>query len=201
MIGEQDLARARELLPWYVTGTLDVEQRAFVDQQLSRFEVLRTELAWLRKLQQDIRESAPAPSGDLGWSRLHDRIEAESRPDVIPIHRARRPKWYAPALALAATVLIAQTAVIGVLIHEEQNLRPLTGTTASSGAQLQVQFLPQASEEQIRKLLNEVHAQIVSGPGALGIYTVRVAEGDGEAALQRMRRETGVVESVSLLPK
>ena len=66
---------------------------------------------------------------------------------------------------------------------------------------MQVQFLPQASEQQIRKLLNEVHAQIVSGPGALGIYTVRVAESDGEAAMQRMHRETGVVESVSVLPK
>ena len=45
------------------------------------------------------------------------------------------------------------------------------------------------------------HAQIVAGPGALGIYTIRIQAGDNTVAMQRLREATAVVESVSPLPR
>ena len=202
MTGETDLARARELLPWYLTGTLADRERALVDQQLAQSDALRAELDWLRKLQQDIHAAAPAADGDFGWSRFKQRIEAEQSGVLVPIQKARRPRWYAPALALAASILVAQTVVIGVLLNQgTPDLRPMSGPTAAEGPLLQIQFQPSATEQQIRDVLTAAHAQIVAGPGALGIYTIRIHDGDNAAAMQRLREATAVVESVSPLPR
>jgi hypothetical protein len=202
MTGETDLTRARELLPWYVTGTLAERERALVDRQLAQSDELRAELAWLRKLQQDIRAAVPAATGDLGWSRFKQRMEAEKSGVLVPIQKAPRARWYAPALALAASILIAQTVVIGVLLDQSTpNVRPMSGPPVAEGPLLQIQFQPAATEQQIRELLSAAHAQIVSGPGALGVYTLRISDGDGTVAVQRLREATTVVESVSLLPR
>ena len=103
---------------------------------------------------------------------------------------------------VAAAILIAQTAVIAVLLNQHtETLRPLSGPAAGQGPLLQVQLRPSATEEQVRELLNAADAQIVAGPGALGIYTIRVADADATRALQRLRAADRIVESVSPLPR
>ena len=42
------------------------------------------------------------------------------------------------------------------------------------GVVLQINFSPNASEVQIRKLLQSVDGSIIEGPGAIGIYRVRL---------------------------
>jgi anti-sigma factor RsiW len=199
---EDTLAYARELLPWYVNGTLDERERSLVEEQLARSAALREELDWLRRLDRDLDETVHVPSGDLGLARLMTRIEAQRAGQVVPLRRKERPRWFAPALALAASLLIAQTLVIGVLLSEREGvLRPASGPAQAQGALLQVQFRADATEVQIRRLLLEIGGEIVGGPGSLGIYTVRVPAQEAETALLRLRGETGLVEAVNTIPR
>ena len=154
MMPDNELEQARELLPWYLNGTLDASRRQLVDEQLAQSAELRAELDWLRKLDSDIDETTSIPSGDLGLARLMSRISAEQEGKVVPLKRAERPRWLVPTLALAATIVIAQTLIIGVLVKDrEEVLKPLGVSGVGKGTLLQVQFQPSATEAQIRELL------------------------------------------------
>jgi anti-sigma factor RsiW len=191
---------ARELLPWYAAGTLAPEARAGVERLLAESPAARAELEWLRAIRRDLPATLEIPAGDLGRARLMQRIAVErAGPKVVELPRRReRPRWLAPAFALAASLLLAQGLVIGYLVHErEASLAPLGGTPATGGDLLQVTFRPDAAERDIRGLLGSIEAELVGGPGALGHYTVRVPAGRADAAAERLRARVDLVESVT----
>jgi hypothetical protein len=76
----------------------------------------------------------------------------------------------------------------------------LSGGTAAGGQLLQITFKPLATETQIRALLSSVQGEIVAGPGALGVYAVRVPDRQGAVALAKLRSDSTTVDSVVLLP-
>ena len=203
MSTDDALAHARELLPFYVNGTLEAGEQRLVEEQLARSRALRAELEWLRKLDAQLDEGAAAPAGDLGLSRLMARIDAERDGRVVTLPASRRRRWMLPALALAASVLLAQSIVIGVLMQQHDDvLRPLSGhPPQAAGALLQVRFKAEAPEGRLRALLIDAGADIVSGPGALGIYTLRVDPKRVAEAVKRLKSEPDLVESVSVIGK
>jgi anti-sigma factor RsiW len=191
---------ARELLAWYAAGTLAPAERAAVEQLLAESPAARAELEWLRALKRDLPATLAIPPGDLGQARLMQRIAIErAGPKVVELpRRPERPRWLAPAFALAASMLLAQAAVIGYLVHERNAaLAPLSGQPPASGELLQVVFKADATERDIRGLLASVDAELVGGPGALGVYTIRVPAGRADAAAAALRGRADVVESVA----
>jgi len=199
MATEND-AHVSETLPWYVNGTLAPERRTQVDGHLRGCARCRAELEWLMRLRVDVQGSMPAPQGDLGLSRFLDRIASES--NVVPLRRPARPRWMLPAMALAAGILVAQGIVIGVMVHERsQTLQTLSGPPAARGTLLQVTFVPTATEAQIRGAVTAAGAEIVAGPGALGIYTLSVAPERLGAATRSLEEARGIVASVSRAPQ
>jgi anti-sigma factor RsiW len=187
-----------ELLPWYANGTLPLQQRTAVDAHLAACERCRAELDWLRQLGVQMRASQARAEGDLGLERFLQGIARDS--NVVPLRRPQRPRWLVPAFALAASLLVAQTVTIGVLMQERESVLETLGAPASTDAALlQVTFAPQATEAQIRALLAAVGARIVDGPGALGVYTLSVASGDADKAQRELERAHGVVASVAPL--
>jgi anti-sigma factor RsiW len=191
---------ARELLAWYASGTLAPEERARVERLLAESPAARAELEWLRALKRDLPATLAIPAGDLGRARLMQRIAVErAGPNVVALpRRPERSRWFAAAFALAASMLLAQAAVIGFLVHERgASLAPLSGPPAASGDLLQVTFKPDATERDIRSLLGSVEAELVGGPGALGVYTVRVPAGRAGAAAGTLRGRADLVESVT----
>lgn len=199
---ETEFERARELLPWYLNGTLDAPRRLLVEAQLARSTALREELEWLRKLDHDLEGTLPIPEGDLGLGRLMNRIEAQGEGTLVPLKRPQRRRWLVPSLALAATLVIAQTLVIGVLLNDRsQVLKPLGVSTTTQGSLLQVQFRSTATEAQMRELLVACGAEVVGGPGSLGIYTLRVAPERADEALRQLRAATAIVEAANPVPR
>jgi anti-sigma factor RsiW len=191
---------SRELLAWYASGTLAPEERASVERLLAESPAARAELEWLRALKRDLPATLAIPAGDLGQARLMQRIALErAGPNVVALpRRPERPRWFAPAFALAASMLLAQAAVIGFLVHErDASLAPLSGPPPGSGDLLQVTFKPDATERDIRGLLASVEAELVGGPGALGVYTVRVPAGRADGAAGRLSGRADLVESVA----
>ncbi len=199
------------LLPWYVNGTLDIETRRAVDRKLTQSPSLRSEVVWLRLVRSQIREQAQAQvnghSESAGLDTLMALVHGEQSGNVLPL-KARVNRWVAGirrmplSMGIAAAVVLTQAVIIGTLLDPpaQDPLRTLSGGVAAGGQLLQITFKPQATEAQIRSLLASVQGEIVAGPGALGVYAVRVPDRQGAAALEKLRSDTTTLDTVVLLP-
>ncbi len=206
-----DETQIRALLPWYVNGTLDESRHGKLESHLVQWPHLRAEVAWLTQLREQVREPlhdhTVQPSASAGLDTLMSRIHAEQSGKVVPLRseqpaRAVTPRWFPAAMGLAASIILVQAVVLGSFIGQpgRDALTPLSGGAAAAGTLLQMTFKPTATEARMRQALAAVQGEIVSGPGALGVYTVRVPEGQGPAALQKLQGDRATVESVVLLP-
>ena len=108
--------------------------------------------------------------GDLGLKRLMRDIKKDKK---TTDWRFIKTKWQS-ALAIAVTLVIV---IQGILLYSF-SLRTGQITTLSGpiqkGVVLQVSFVPNATELQVRKVLQSVEGTIIDGPGALGIYRIRL---------------------------
>ena len=190
----------RENLPWHIVGKLSDDEHAQLDAALAQSPSLAAERGWLESVRDHIKHDTDQPDENAGLDKLMARIHGEQSGKVVSLHTSR---WQRAAVAVAATVLLAQAAVIGVMLkHQQQetSIAPLSGSTqAVGGAALQVTFRESATEAEIRAALIGANAEIAGGPSALGIYTVRVLSGPREAAVGKLRK-SAAVESVTLLP-
>ena len=210
----------RELLTWYVTGTLAAAETAALESHLQVCESCRREVAEIRLLKGAMHaaiESRPTPSGDL-FARVPARIQASE-----PVRAATSPGlrvWWsqlaewatallsprlAPALALGLIVL--QFGVLAVLATGLYQARYRGGVITQSGPEdtrppaggvrLRLAFQDTATAAAIRTALQDTGARIVDGPSAAGFYVVAVPAGpDGERASAALRGNTAVVRFV-----
>jgi hypothetical protein len=61
-----------------------------------------------------------------------------------------------------------------------------------------VSFRQDLREAELRRALADVGGEIVGGPGQIGVYLVRIKEGDLAAAAQRLRA-SGATELVEIV--
>lgn len=172
-----------EHLPWYVNGTLTNGARHDVEAHLQTCERCRQEVAWLQNLRGQIKADASRSPGEFGLNRL--LREADPQRSVA----SHRHQWWRPALAAAAVVIVIQSAVLINLLYRPAPIIPL-GEPAEEGVVLQVKFAPGATEAQIRQLLQKAQATFISGPGALGVYRLRL-EGVTTAQDQAIQHAIG----------
>ncbi|MEP7156780.1 MAG: hypothetical protein ABI905_13465 [Betaproteobacteria bacterium] len=211
-----------DLLPWYVNGTLENEGRARVERIAENSTEIRAELLWLCdlsiKLTDGIASNAP---GEIKTDAIKFDT-GKSLACVLAMTRAGRigrllpfklgMKWpdsrYKAAFAIAASLLVAQSVVLFSFANWPNpsmpaSLAPLGSMETFGGAGksllLQVTFRPAAQEAQIRKILNSTHAEIVGGPGALGVYTIAVPADGAALAGKQLMDQKSVVEKVSSL--
>jgi hypothetical protein len=201
----------RASLPWYVNGTLDTSTRRDLETQLEASPSLRSELAWLRLVRSQIRDparlAADQRAADAGLDTLMALIHGEQAGKVVPLRtrllnwvgESRRLPW---SMAIAAAVMLSQAVIIGALLDRPASdpITSLSGAASASGPLLQITFQPTATETQIRAVLSSVRGEIVAGPGALGVYAVRVPDGQGPLALKTLSSASTVIDSVALMP-
>jgi anti-sigma factor RsiW len=196
--------KLRALLPWHVKGSLNASERAAMDSFLKTSAGARAEAAWLRQLDELMRAATPLPDEAPGFERFRQQLAAGRRVVPAPRRGFRWPQWFAPAFAVAATLVIVQTGVIVYLLtpgNDRLGTLSAPQPAASEGRLLQVTFKPQATEAQLRALLNTAGAEIVSGPGALGVYVIAVPTDRAEAARAVLAGRADLVESVTLAPR
>ncbi|HDO34215.1 MAG TPA: hypothetical protein ENH08_03740 [Chromatiales bacterium] len=181
----------------YVNGTLGGPGAVPVQRHLSGCPRCREEVEFLRRVRAAVRDMpAPAPDAESLTRLLRER-------PAPPARRHGRP-GAGLGLALAASLLLVlfQGVLIVHLWTSQPAVAPLGGPEPA-GAVLEVRFAPTATEAQIRRALRDVDGEFVSGPGAAGVYRVRllgVAPGDRAArrrAARQLRSEHGVVREVS----
>jgi len=159
-----------KLLPWYVNGTLTDEERRGLEEHLKGCEQCRKEVEYLKALRSQVKTTSDVASyGELGLKRLLSDIEKEAQTP----RRFEFSRWQ-PALAIAASLIIMlQSLFLYNYWQKSGDITTLSGPV-HKGVVLQVSFAPDASEAQIRKVLQSVEGSIIDGPGAIGIYRVRL---------------------------
>ena len=199
--------RFQELLPFYVNGTLQAEEREWMERELAEHADARAELDACRALQSRIVHSLPEVSDTIGLDRVMTRI------------RGDQPGWLdrlaallgfsgglRPSTAFAGLAIIAvQAGVIVSLVAGPQDqdagagLRTPRATAVHEGPVLKINFAPDAKEAEIRHLLVSVQGRLAGGPGQLGDYYIVVPAGR-EAALADEVRRSPIVQGVTLAP-
>lgn len=178
-----------ELLPWYVNDTLSVDERQRVEAYLENHPEAYNELELLRQVSAETNAVQPEPPGELGLVRLQRDIRRQS--DNGGGHISR---WWRP-IAMAASLLLAVESAFLLWPQERTELRLAADKAA---ADIQVTFVPQTSEQSIRTLLQEVEAEIVAGPGKLGVYHLSLEHSaDIDQVLAELRARNRVVSHAS----
>ncbi|MFN3286736.1 MAG: anti-sigma factor family protein [bacterium] len=178
-----DHRRARELLPWYVAGTLEGEELDLVRSHVHTCPSCAREHRALVELCGALKASLtalPGPPPEVlhrTWIRV---LRAEQQ-------RARRSLRGKVAGAVAGLVAAAAVAAFGGAFRAVP-FSTLAAGRADSRPVLQVVFNPRAAEADIRSLLHRVGATIVEGPGGSGVYRLRLEGGaDPADAVRRLR--------------
>ena len=206
-------SRFDELLPFYVNGTLNTDDRTWIEHYLREHPLAANELNWLRSVQATTQQEAVPVSSEVGLDhalrRIHSERAAAAPAAMSPVERVR--EWFArlvpvsmlkPALAGALAVIALQAVVITTMVGEREDTSlvrtmPPVGATEQP-AFVKVNFRPDATEADIRMLLLDVQANIASGPGQLGDYYVRVPAWQVDA-VQAMLGASAIVEGVAVV--
>lgn len=178
------------LLPWLANGTLEGAERADVERHVADCAACQAELQLLRTVRGTLRASPTEAAGDPGLQRLMHAVRAT--PAV------RRPRWLVPAALAAGVVITVQTVLLVQQRPAEPLYAPMSGPRTGV---LQVVFMPDASEAQLRALLRDAGARIVDGPSAAGVYRLVPGDGaDAEQVAQRLRMHGDIVRHVAPEP-
>jgi len=187
---------ACELLPWYVNGRLEGQEREDVETHLSSCPACQAELRHCHDL-----AAAVQASGETEWSPSPGHFsQLLARIDAAEVQDAQGSGWWEQLRAqctrhlqalqttpgLIRWALAAQGAMIlvlvGVLVWQAPlSPGPLYRTLADdsdqarqSHAHLQMVFADDMTEQELRALLTSIGGTIVKGPSPLGFYTVEI---------------------------
>ncbi|WP_431276528.1 anti-sigma factor family protein [Variovorax ureilyticus] len=202
--------RVQSMLAWYVSERLDAQERAHVEGHLAECPRCRTELAAERALQSAYAADVDPPGDvDQGFAALRARIagSAPSRQSEGWMARLRNrwlesPPWTRWAL-LGQCVLVATLG--GVLVVQPSPVKqyralgePAGPPASASVGRLIVRFQPEATEQEMRRVLRDVEARLVYGPTTTDAYVLAVPAGLETAAVEQLRREKAVTLVESL---
>lgn len=160
----------RELLPFWVNGTLTEEERAKVAAALAGSVELRADLAGIEALHRQMK-AAPLPQGpgELGLARLMRVVDAEPRQSAPP-HRQGGGR-----LAASVAVAAVLSSVLTLTLTRDRSGEGAVYEQASGedlAATVTVTFRPEATEAAISALLRAKGLVIVDGPSAIGLYRI-----------------------------
>ncbi|HEX7917477.1 zf-HC2 domain-containing protein, partial [Rudaea sp.] len=188
----------RDLLPWFVTGTLGETEARLVDGHLQTCAACRGELEWERQLREANNVALPGRDVDRAFAALRARLPAPVC--TTPSWRERLHAWRENLLPRPwlGRVLAAQMVLIAGLVvtlastrvqtaDEAHTYRALSRPVAAEPARLVVAFAPHTEVAELRRVLLASGARIVDGPTAADAYILAVAPEKLDAAVQQLR--------------
>lgn len=205
-----DDRRFEELSRLAAAGALAAADREWLEAYLREHADHRVDLDWDAAFADALHEEVAHMPARPGWERTADILNAEATPARLAGVLDRLSQWLNESLgltlnvqALAVALVVIQAGVIAVLAlpspdGSEERVRGTTQNPIPTGPLLRVSFRPDLTEARLRQTLADVGGEIVGGPGQLGVYLVRVKEGDLSAAADRLRA-SGVTELVEVV--
>lgn len=176
----------KELLPWFVNGTLNESEQSLVHRHLDDCEECREDVQQLIELSGAF--SAPDP-----LDRIDAAAEADAFVERLPARRypARSTNW----LAAAACVVIVVAGLL-IAIPPHQRFKTLTADPAGAPGDkdvVQVVFKPDATERTIREVLLHEGNVVLSGPSRLGVYRVAVSDDESDVYVALLKHDPNVI--------
>ena len=188
---------AEELLPWYVTGQLDLEEQALVEAHVSSCAHCRRQLAFERRMIDEF--AAMTPEVDSGWARLRRRLEPQHSASLWDrITSEAGAAWQTftrPAVAALAVAQLAFVGIAGALLFSlsQPSYRALGSAPPPQSANVIAMFRADTTETQLADLLRANGASLVGGPTSTDAYMLRVPASSRSSALERLRADRHVL--------
>lgn len=206
------------LLPWYVTGKLDGDDRKHVETYLASHPELQGQLDLIRDEQtrtSALYDRITGPSDDFD-DRLVSEIDRQTRrpwhvfqglfswlSDLFGSPASGAIRW---AGAAAAVIIVVQAVAITSLVQtgDDQGYIPANGPegTYISGTYVLVKFTNDATAPQISRALADLRMTIAGGPRG-GFFVVRVgpdtmSTADRDRQIAELKKQSGIVAFVTL---
>ena len=186
------------LLPWFVNGTLDKDELAFVEQHLSESVRCHREVQWLRERRAACIDGEAAPGASTVFRNLRCQLDqpraGRGRGASLRKLWKRAPPWSRWAMAAELAAIVALGAV---LLPTTDGLAPYRTLGARSAAaptgSLVVVFDPTTPESELRRMLRKAEARVADGPTQTNAYVLKVAAQRQVEAVQALRAEPAVV--------
>jgi hypothetical protein len=205
-----DDLRFQELSRKAAAGPLLAAEQEWLEGYLREHADRRVDLDWDAAFADALHEEVARMPARPGWERTADILNAEAKPARLAGVLDRLSQWLTDSLgltlnvqALAVALVVIQAGVIAVLAlpsadRSGERVRGTAQYPIPTGPLLRVSFRPDLPEARLRQMLADVGGEIVGGPGQLGVYLIRVKEGDLSAAAERLRA-SGVTELVEIV--
>jgi len=193
------------LLPWLVNGTLEGDERSFVEQHVAACPRCQREVDWLREFHSACAAGEKAPGAAAGLASLRRKLDARVDNRGI-VERFRALTW---GRGWTRWVIAAEFAVIALLgavlwqgIEQPSLYRTLgAGNSAMTTGALVVVFDPATPEGDLRRILRDVDARLVDGPTQANAYVLDVPPSHREQAVRALKSNPAVVLVESLASK
>jgi len=208
-LGTDIHSRVQALLPWYVRGSLDIEECARIEAHLGECALCQAELAWERRLHVADDDAAPSDDVERDLALLRERLVGAAVPARHGERAARLPRGWRQGPAWMRWALVAQCAVIATLMlglfadapSPEQRYRALgrhAVVPVAGVGNLVVRFRPETTEQQMRQTLRDSDARLVYGPTTTDAYVLSVPAERVKDAIGRLRAQGTVLLVESL---
>jgi hypothetical protein len=187
------------LLPWFVNGTLEDDELAFVQQHLSECVRCQREVEWLRDLRAACAAGESAPAASTVFHKLRRQLDAprptRGKAAGLGGPRNRAPHWPRWIMAAELAVIVALGTALLTTTDGPTLYRTLGARTASAPTTgtLVVVFDPTTTESNIRRILRAAGVRIADGPTQANAYVLKVAVERRDQAVQALRAEPAVV--------
>jgi len=172
----EDLQRYRELLPFFVNGTLNEADNIFVDAYLVQHPEAQTEVNFTQALRITVKSVGSERNENAGLERLLKDIHQTrkiSKPSLLERWQIQcRDCGFTPAFVAMSVIVIIQSVVLIERWQQDQTLfstatfRSIPEATAP--AHIKVIINPNANFGDLVILLRQTGCHIVSGPSESG---------------------------------
>lgn len=168
----------RELIPLYVKGLLPASRRADIENAAEKDARLKLEIEHWRKIHgayEVIGERIPHPS-PAAYPRIAAVIREQHGTGFFGRFAASR-KIPLAFIAVQFLVIIA----LGIYIIQtraEYRTLSVPQNIINGPVKIHIVFRENATEAEIRNLLLQVHARIISGPSRSGLYLIEIPSGE-----------------------
>jgi anti-sigma factor RsiW len=170
-------ARAFELLPWLVNGSLRPAEREAVEAHARDCLVCRRELKEQQQLRAALR-SQPAVhiSAQSDFDKLSRRLGE-------PAERSKRWQPLGRFAAVASIGIAVVAALVWIPTKSDGDKYSTLATQRAPAGDIDIVFVQSITAADMRAVLDEIGAKIAAGPSDIGRYTVRLQHATDDAAI------------------
>jgi hypothetical protein len=198
-----NLDQLREWIPLYLNNSLSEKERKEFEEALDQYPELKHEIkefSEIKEIYKEIEKEIPPPSNIL-YQRVLKNIQPQIKLSLIPEKKGYVEqiweflKWVLGSPRVSWGIVAVQFAIILVLVMtlpKWDRFETLT-PPAGEGVRINVIFDKGSTEQEIRRVLNEVGATIVEGPSFEGLYIIKVKDDqDVDQTIEELKKSNVV---------